>query len=180
MKFDISKLSGNAVSLCIGPRSTGKTTFVLKAMKYLPKCQMVISSSEHERDKYSGIPFYTEFDEDIVSEFALSRRAPEPPEPACIILDGCIDRWMDSPSMKDLILNGQKTNTSVFITMAYAQHLEPELRNNVSYVFLTRETNEGNLRRIHEQYGEVFKDVVTQANTMIVLESGKSSWSTLD
>ena len=53
-------------------------------------------------------------------------------------------------------MNGRHYNTLFLITMQFPLGIPPNLRTNIDYVFILRENNINNRRRIYENYASMF------------------------
>jgi hypothetical protein len=77
---------------------------------------------------------------------------------AFLILDDCLydGTWIKEESTRYVFMNGRHVDLSTMITMQYPLGITPNLRTNVDFVFILRETILGNRRRIYENYAGMF------------------------
>lgn len=77
---------------------------------------------------------------------------------AFLILDDCLydGSWIKEESTRYVFMNGRHVDLSTMITMQYPLGITPNLRTNVDFVFILRETILGNRRRIYENYAGMF------------------------
>ena len=77
---------------------------------------------------------------------------------AFLILDDCLydGSWIKEESTRYVFMNGRHVDLSTMITMQYPLGITPNLRTNVDFIFILRETILGNRRRIYENYAGMF------------------------
>jgi len=77
---------------------------------------------------------------------------------AFLILDDCLydASWIKEESTRYVFMNGRHIDLMTIITMQYPLGITPNLRTNVDFVFILRETILGNRRRIYENYAGMF------------------------
>jgi hypothetical protein len=75
-----------------------------------------------------------------------------------VILDDCLydSSWSRNELMRMIFMNGRHWKIMLIITMQYPLGITPNLRTNVDFVFILRETILGNRRRIYENYAGMF------------------------
>lgn len=177
-KFDITTISSDSVCVFLGRRRSGKSIAVKDLLYYnrdIPICT-VISGTE------VASPFYTEF---LPSMFIHHEYTPELVQSvldrqriikkkiekskrkdldvnidsrAILILDDCLfdNKWVNDTNIRCLFMNGRHYNTLFLLTMQFPLGIPPSLRTNIDYVFIMRENNFNNRRRIYENYASMF------------------------
>jgi hypothetical protein len=77
---------------------------------------------------------------------------------AFLILDDCLydATWIKEESTRYVFMNGRHIDLMTIITMQYPLGITPNLRTNVDFVFILRETILGNRKRIYENYAGMF------------------------
>jgi hypothetical protein len=77
---------------------------------------------------------------------------------AFLILDDCLydSSWIKEESTRYVFMNGRHIDLMTIITMQYPLGITPNLRTNVDFIFILRETILGNRRRIYENYAGMF------------------------
>jgi hypothetical protein len=77
---------------------------------------------------------------------------------AFMILDDCLydNSWVKDKNVRSLFMNGRHYKAFFIITSQYSLGIPPNLRTNVDYVFVLRETIHSNRRRLFEQYCGMF------------------------
>lgn len=77
---------------------------------------------------------------------------------AFLILDDCLydASWIREESTRYVFMNGRHIDLMTIITMQYPLGVTPNLRTNVDFIFILRETMIGNRKRIYENYAGMF------------------------
>jgi len=77
---------------------------------------------------------------------------------AFLILDDCLydATWIREESTRYIFMNGRHIDMVTLITMQYPLGVTPNLRTNIDFVFILRETGIGNRRRIYENFAGMF------------------------
>jgi len=77
---------------------------------------------------------------------------------AFLILDDCLydKSWINEESTRYVFMNGRHIDMVTLITMQYPLGITPNLRTNVDFVFILRENNITNRKRIYDNYAGMF------------------------
>jgi hypothetical protein len=77
---------------------------------------------------------------------------------AFLILDDCLydKSWINEESTRYIFMNGRHIDMVTLITMQYPLGVPPNLRTNIDFVFILRENNISNRKRIYENYAGMF------------------------
>lgn len=77
---------------------------------------------------------------------------------AFLILDDCLydSSWIKEESTRYMFMNGRHVDVMTIITMQYPLGITPNLRTNVDFIFILRENQTGNRRRIYENFAGMF------------------------
>lgn len=77
---------------------------------------------------------------------------------AFLILDDCLydASWIKEESTRYVFMNGRHVDLMTIITMQYPLGITPNLRTNVDFIFILRETITSNRRRIYDNYAGMF------------------------
>jgi hypothetical protein len=177
-KFDITTIASDSVCVFIGKRRTGKTYLCKDLLYYnrdIPVCT-VISGTE------VASPFYSKF---MPSMFIHNEYTPELIQTVLdrqkiikhkmekakakgndlnidsrtiLILDDCLfdNKWVKDTNIRCIFMNGRHYNLFFLITMQFPLGIPPSLRTNIDYVFILRENNINNRKRIYENYASMF------------------------
>ena len=187
-KFDMSSLKDDKVVVFIGKRETGKS-FLVKDLLYhnqdIP-IGTVISATESANTFYGNmIPslfIWDEYTPEIISnvmkrqkqiikemkkQFHESGKSDIDPR-GFLILDDCIydNSWTKDKNVRSLFMNGRHFKMLFIITMQYALGIPPNLRTNVDYVFILRESYLNNRKRLYEHYAGMFPSFETFCQVM--------------
>lgn len=172
-KFNMNMIKDDQVVILIGKRNTGKsflTRDLLHQHKHIPT-GIVISPTENANKFYGNyIPpifIHHEYNSKITSEFmkrqkAIKRRIMTGEDDidgrAFLILDDCLydNDWKKDKIIREIFMNGRHWSILFILIMQYAMGIGPNLRTNVDWVFLCRETNMSNKRKLYEHYAGMF------------------------
>jgi|TARA_B110000093_G_C12930023_1_gene393073 hypothetical protein len=77
---------------------------------------------------------------------------------AFVIMDDCLydSTWTRDKMMRLLFMNGRHWKIMLIITMQYPLGIPPNLRTNIDYVFILRDSYLSNRKRIWENYASMF------------------------
>ena len=77
---------------------------------------------------------------------------------AFLILDDCLfdNSWINQESTRYVFMNGRHIDMMTIITMQYPLGISPNLRTNIDFIFILRETITRNRRIIYENYAGMF------------------------
>jgi hypothetical protein len=172
----MSSIKSDKVVLFIGKRETGKSFLVRDLLWHhrdLP-VGTVISGTEGANQFYSKmvppIFIHEEYRPEIINNFVkrqgrlVKKQVSGAPEyqnidpRAFMILDDCLydNSWVKDKNVRSLFMNGRHYKAFFIITSQYSLGIPPNLRTNVDYVFVLRETIHSNRRRLYEQYCGMF------------------------
>jgi hypothetical protein len=105
---------------------------------------------------------------------------------AFLILDDCLydSSWIQQESTRYVFMNGRHIDLMTIITMQYPLGITPNLRTNVDFIFILRETMINNRKRIYDNYAGMFPtfemfcqfmDQCTEDYNCLVICNGVSS-----
>lgn len=177
-KFDITSISSTSVVVFVGKRETGKSFLVRDLLYYKQSIPVgtVISGTEGANKFYSKIlpePFIHGSYEEEITERVLARQKRVVKEReeekdlrgqsdmdcrALYILDDCMydSKWTRSKSIRSMFMNGRHYHLMFLLTMQYSLGIPPNLRTNIDYVFILRESINQNRKRLYEAYAGMF------------------------
>ena len=183
-KFDMSKIGNNKVIVFIGKRNSGKSCLVLDYLSHnldIP-VGMVISPTDAFNQTFKGkVPdmfIHNEITPELLQSFLdrqerQSKKAVEDKtiDPrAFLILDDCMadaQSWINDRTIRYLFMNGRHVHTTLIITLQDPVGIPPRLRSNIDYVFVCKETNRQNRKKIYEMYAGMFHDFKLFEDTML-------------
>ena len=183
-KFDMKKITfkpnenKGPVIVMIGKRDTGKS-FLVKDLLYYHRdvpIGTVISGTEAGNGFYTALVpkifIHEEYSSALIEnvlrrqktvlkqmkhEMELYKKCTIDPR-TFVILDDCLfdSTWTRDKLMRCMFLNGRHFKVMMIITMQYPLGIPPNLRTNIDYVFILRETSTNNRKKIYENYASVF------------------------
>jgi hypothetical protein len=177
-KFDISTIPDDKVVVFIGMRNTGKSYLVRDLLYHHRDIPIgtVISATESANKFYShmvpSLFIHEKISANILQnvlkrqQIIMKRINKEEKKNgksnidprAFIILDDCMynKKWVNDETIRALFMNGRHYKIMFILTMQYVLGIPPNLRSNVDYVFILRENNINNRKRIYDNYAGVF------------------------
>lgn len=183
-KFDMKKITfkpnenKGPVIVMIGKRDTGKS-FLVKDLLYYHRdvpIGTVISGTEAGNGFYSALVpklfIHEEYSSVLIEnvlrrqktvlkqmkrEMEMYKKCTIDPR-TFIILDDCLfdSTWTRDKLMRGIFMNGRHWKIMMIITMQTPLGIPPNLRTNIDYVFILRETFANNRKKIYENYASVF------------------------
>jgi hypothetical protein len=183
-KFDLKQISFKAseakgpVIVLIGRRDTGKSFLIrdiLHSHMDIP-VGTVISGTESGNGFFRTIVprifIHNEYSSVIVEnilkrqrsvmkqiqkEMTTYRKSNIDPR-AFVIMDDCLydSSWTKDKLMRSLFFNGRHWKIMLIITMQFPLGIPPNLRTNIDYVFILRDSYISNRKRIYENYAGMF------------------------
>jgi hypothetical protein len=180
-RFDMRNIDDDKVCVMIGKRNTGKS-FLVKDLLYYHKdipIGNVLSGTEEANGFYGKMMpqlfIHGGYTPDIVDRFIKRQRqvikelnkerergvtaenSSIDPR-AFFILDDCLydNSWTTDINIRSLFMNGRHYKVFFIITMQYPLGIPPNLRANIDYVFILRNNNTSDRKRIYEHYAGVF------------------------
>jgi hypothetical protein len=193
-KFDPACVGDDNVLVFLGKRKTGKT-FLLRDILYYHRdipVGTIISPTEASNKFYSKMvpslfihddytPQLLEsfvkrqriMNKKVSKEMMLYNKSSLDPR-AFLILDDCLydGCWKKDKNIRFIFMNGRHIKCFLGITMQYPLGVPPDLRTNVDFVFILRENNHNNRRRIYENYASIFPTFEFFNQTMDQLTEG--------
>lgn len=177
-KFDITSISDDSVVVFIGKRKTGKSINVKNLLYYHQDIPIatVISSTETANKFYGDIvPSLFIHDkispcllDNVVKRQKIIRKKMEREtrrqgftniDPrALVVMDDCLHdkSWINNENIREIFMNGRHWKIFFLLTMQYPLGIPPSLRTNIDFVFIGRENNINNRKRIYDNYASMF------------------------
>jgi hypothetical protein len=200
-KFDPSCIALDSTICLIGKRRVGKSA-ALRALLYnlrnVPR-GLVMSGTEHVNRFFGDfIPetyIYPEYDTKLMEKIfkKQSQRIRKAGGVKSIdntfflVMDDLLSdskNWKNDRQIRELLMNGRHVNILSFITMQYPLGIPPDLRTNLDYVFIFRETIRANRKRLWENFAgvipkfdqfETLMDAITVDYNCLVINNNTSS-----
>lgn len=181
-KFKMQWIGDNKIIVLIGPRTRGKSTILLDYLYWnqdIPYCAC-ISPTENLNATYSNhIPsrfIFTEYTPKLLEAFLKRQMNLRAKKQAALggfgdsrfanvdcrgllIMDDCLAdnaNWKKDKSLKWIFMNGRHAEVTFILTMQYQVGIPPELRVNIDWIFICRETKKLEKEKLHKYYAGIF------------------------
>jgi hypothetical protein len=103
----------------------------------------------------------------MMKEIQTYKRSNIDPRAFCILDDCLYDAgWTKDKLMRLLFMNGRHWKVMLVLTMQYCMDLPVNLRTNIDYVFLMRETNPAVVERLYKNFGGSFSTLPAFAEAL--------------
>ena len=173
--FKPHTIPDGSVCVFIGKRKTGKSCAIRDIMyhkQYFPM-GMVISGSERANPFFSNFfpknYILDSYDDDTIEnilrrqvkikEFAQKQKdlgKREIDTRFLLVFDDCLhdsNKWKKAEPIKSIFMNGRHFGIFFILSMQYAIGIPPNLRTNIDYIFIFRDSSISNRRKLYENYG---------------------------
>lgn len=206
-KFDLRNIKDDSVVVFIGARNTGKSFCLNDVLYHNQKMPVgvVISATERANHFYEkkvpAMLIHDEFAPDIIAKLLerqtkitdqqyqeVEKYGGSDIDPRCfLVLDDCLydKTWTTDKNMRYLFMNGRHIKIFLLITMQFPLGIPPVMRGNIDYIFIMRENNFGNRKRIYEHYAgmfpsfDIFNQVMDQCtedyNMLVISKKSQSN-----
>jgi hypothetical protein len=181
-EFNMKWVGDNKIIVLIGPRGRGKSTILLDYLYFnqdIPFCTC-IAPTDHLNSTFTPhIPsrfIFSQYTPQLLQTFQkrqmdlkqkkqLSRAGicdPVYKDVDCrgiLIMDDCLadsKNWKNDPSLKWIFMNGRHADITFILTMQYQVGIPPELRVNIDWVFICRETKKLEKDKLLKYYAGIF------------------------
>ena len=200
-KFNMNLIKDDSVVVMIGKRNTGKSFLTKDLLFYhqdLP-AGTVISPTEKSNKFYSDIVppifIHDEYEPKITQEFIkrqknLKKRIingeKDIDRRTFLIMDDCLydNEWKKDKVIREIFMNGRHLDIFFLLSMQYAIGIGPNLRCNIDWVFILKENNVQNRKKLYENYAQIFDtfeifcqtmDAYTENFECLVIHNGSKS-----
>ena len=177
-RFDINKIVKGNIVMLIGKKNTGKS-YITKRIVYQQRdipIACVISATEEE-NKFFGnmmppIFIHYEYSSEIITRLLKRQKlviakmnkqkeqyGKSDIDPNCLlVLDDCLydNSWGKDQNMRRIFMNGRHHKITMIFTSQFSLGIGPNLRAQVDFVFILRETYISNRKRLYEHYAGMF------------------------
>lgn len=178
-RFDMSSIGDDKVIVMIGKRETGKS-FLTKDLLWHNRdipIGTVISATESANKFYSymvpSLFIHDDFSPSIIANVLKRQKliikkcrkeikqcgSTNIDPRAFLVLDDCLadaHSWVRDRSIRTVFMNGRHYKLFFVLTCQYPLGIPPNLRTNIDYVFILRETIVNNRKRIYDNYAGMF------------------------
>lgn len=144
--------------------NTGKSTCIqdiIASKSHITPVAQIFSGTEDSNhfysEKFPGVCVYNKLDEKAVENFVTRQKAAmkylENPW-AIQIIDDCTDdpKILTKPLFQSYYKNGRHWKMVHILSLQYCLDIRPNIRTNIDYTFILRETNLKNRKSLHENY----------------------------
>ena len=174
----MKQVTDDKIVVMIGKRNTGKS-FLIRQLLYQHRdipIGTVISPTESANKMYGDfVPsafIHEEYSpqvtnnvmqrqkmivKSIENETASGVRSRIDPR-AFFVMDDCLfdNTWQKDKVIREIFMNGRHWKILYVLAMQYVMGVPPILRSNIDFVFLLRENNVQNRKKLYEQYAGMF------------------------
>lgn len=187
-KFDMTWIDDDKVIVLIGKRNTGKSVLIADLLYHHQDIPIgtIISPTEALNKNFKDLVPSMFIHEDISSqtlsnvlkrqlmickkrdkEIAQKGRSRIDPR-AFLILDDCLadGGWIRDKNVRTIFYNGRHYKLFFLATMQFPLGITPNLRTNVDYTFILRETSVRNRKKLWENYASMFPTFEIFCQTM--------------
>jgi hypothetical protein len=187
-ELDIDSIRPNAESvktniggtkLCIiGKPGSGKSVlikWILYRKSSTIPVGLVISGSEDSNHFYAGmfpdLFIHNKYEKRIIESFIARQKLAKEylPNPwSVLVLDDCMDdvKVFNDPLIVGLFKNSRHWDTLSIFACQYVFDFKPAIRTNIDGVFIFREPNQSNRKKIYENFASVVPDFATFCQMM--------------
>lgn len=175
-EFDMNQVGNNKVIIFIGKRHTGKSILVLDYLYHnqdLPMGTCVSPTDEYNKTFSGKVPdmfIHEEFTPELLEKFVhrqkiITKRKENDPHyrevdhRAFLIFDDCLydaKNWVNDKNIRFIFMNGRHVGITFLVTMQYLLGIPPNLRANVDFIFICKETKTNIKRKLYEYYAGMF------------------------
>tara|TARA_Y100000389_G_scaffold190678_1_gene215769 strand:+ start:3355 stop:4167 length:813 start_codon:yes stop_codon:yes gene_type:complete len=180
-RFNMENMKSDSIVLLLAKRRTGKSFLCRDIMhnhKDIPS-GIIISPTEKANTYYGNfVPdlyIYNDYTPELIQGFlkrqqhvrdiAKTRKGID--ERSFLVMDDCMfdNKWVKDKEIREIFFNGRHYNVFFILLMQYALGITPALRSNIDYVFILKEPNITNRRKLYDHYAGAFPsfEVFSQA-----------------
>lgn len=205
-RFNMKWIGDNKILVLIGARGRGKSTVLLDYLYHNKDIPFVtcISPTDNLNNTYSPhIPsrfIFNKYTPELVGSFLKRQRQlcanqsqaemgyVDPSYKSVdargmLIMDDCLadnKNWNKDENIKWIFMNGRHAKITFILTMQFQLGIPPELRCNIDWVFLCKETKKTEKEKLYKYYAGIFPtydmfsqifDRCTQDKKVMVIDS---------
>lgn len=174
-RFEPDRMRRHKIVLIIGPQYSGKSRLLQELLYFInPSFPILTDPNEFATGFYGGIlPKQCkkeQLDDDWLDKFCTRQRTlldfnkqnnRNLDISAGLILDHCVPdlidlKWERNPNFKFLFTTGKEASTSLVFTAPYPLKMPAHFLSSIDYVFMLRETNKANKKKLFDMFGGMF------------------------
>lgn len=162
-KFDISSILASSIVFIIGKKYTGKTTLIKHLLKIKNIDDYYVFNASKDEYKTN---IYEEFKGEYLDNILDMRRdyirdkkkTDESYKEQYVVIDDSIFSGieLESKSLYFTFMNGKCIKLGAIISMQYPLKIQERMLYNIDYLFILKDTNTNNIKRIYDNYLYVF------------------------
>lgn len=166
-KYDLNDLPNNSKTLIIGKREVGKSWLVIDIINHVnnktrvDKC-IIFNPAEKLKKFYANKIdpkcVHFELNEEIINNIVENQINTNGAEHILMVLDDCLFK-KPSDIIRNLFLNSQNCNITLVLTLQYSLKIDPIMRSSFDQIFLFKEDNVPNKKRLFEHYAGTFPNL---------------------
>jgi hypothetical protein len=166
-EFDPRAIEDRRVCLVIGKRNTGKSVLVKDLMYHKRHFPMgvVMSGTELVNGWYGKwVPdsfIYNDFDKKVIESILERQRRLSKRNKAknvFMVIDDCLynKKLLHEKCMREVFMNGRHYMLHLWLTAQYIMDVPPDIRTQIDYVFVLKENNVQNRKRLYDTFFGMF------------------------
>lgn len=181
-RFKVQWVGDNKIIVLLGPRGRGKSTILLDYLYWnqdIPYCTCIAPTENLNSTYTPHIPsrfIFTKYTPKLLEAFLKRQMDLRSKKQAAkggygdqrfldvdcrglLIMDDCLadnSNWKKDPSLRWIFMNGRHAEITFILTMQYQVGIPPELRVNIDWVFICRETKKVEKEKLHKYYAGIF------------------------
>ena len=183
-KFNMQWIGDNKIIVLVGARTRGKSTILLDYLFYnqdIPFCTCIAPTDSFNNTFGHHIPsrfIFSKYTPELLEKFLKRQHELKGKKTAAVmgygdpryksvdcrgllIMDDCLadsKSWKNDPSLRWIFMNGRHAEATFILTMQYQVGIPPELRVNIDWAFLCRETKRIEKEKLLKYYAGIFND----------------------
>lgn len=177
--FDPTTVRDGSVCVFIGKRNSGKSWAMRDLMWYkrdIPIGQ-IISGSECANPffhtffptSYITKDYTPEIVQNILTRQVKIRNKAQKNKSAggrevdtrfILVMDDCLydNKWQRTTEMRNIFMNGRHFGVTFLLSMQYVIGIGPNLRTNIDYIFIFRDSSPANQKKLFDNFGGISGD----------------------
>lgn len=148
--------------LLIGKRAAGKTTLIKEIIKSgcVDEIAAVVSGGAEFTPEYNDVVgrdcIHKDRAVEVINQVIRLQR--ECPKKRGLVLDCCMHEpgFVRSNAFRGLVMNHQCYQIPYVLAIQFPMILTPDIRNNIDYVFMFKDSNEQNKQQLYRHWGYAF------------------------
>lgn len=173
-KFKMKSIDKASRIVFLGSSGSGKTWMIKELMykhREIPEgiCMAGTKAARNSYKKFIPDSFiYKHYEKDVVKNFIKNQESKikhKMKDPTgFFIMDDLLyekSKWVKSTEISYIFMNSRNDRVFYILSLQYPIGIGPDLRTNIDYTFIARETIKNTQKKIYENYASVFEDFPT-------------------